>query len=272
MNTNIIKLKHLNSNLIFDISNMIKKCEEYDHTSYDIFMDNDYNCTDINCFFIYMEGNIITGFISIFIPSQDYINVYGCTLPEFRCHGIFSSLFSCLKAELRNNNLSTDALYFPINTMSNAYNNAVQYLLHRDYFPKNTEYMLTYDLLTNTEQFSQSEINQTLELEYEETSSESEYSLWLGNTYIGGCLIYFDNFNNSKDIYATIYQYGILDEYQGMGYGKSGLKLILASLKHNGVSKVILQVNGDNKKAYNLYRDCGFYISDSIVYYGRCCR
>lgn len=276
---NITGLNQLNTGLALDISHMIEICGKYDNTTYDIFMDNGENCNDIKCFYYYIEDGIIVSFLSLFMPFEDCLNVYGCTLPAYRNKGIFTLLLSALTNELKQHDISSDILTFPIKSKSPAFKNAIQYLNNRHYSIKDTEYMLSYDLRNTTNKQDETHLTSdisNLELEYEETENENEYSLWLDNNYIGGCLIYYSNINNDNNDYdnhsgtsvtATIYDYGIADKYQGLGYGKAGLKLILDSLKHNNISYVILHTSGSNKKAFNLYTGCGFNIIDSIDYY-----
>lgn len=273
---NITGLNRLNAGLTLDISHLITICNKYDNITYDMFMENGENCNDIKCFYFYTENNIIVSFLSLFMPYEDCLNVYGCTLPLYRNKGIFSLLLSSLTNELNNYNISPKMLSFPIKSELPAFKNAIQYLNNRNYFIKDTEYMLRYDLKSDKDTLSKSlfvsDIN-NLELEYEETENENEYSLWLGDSYIGGCLVHYSDTNNytSNDntftSTATIYDYGIADKYQGLGYGKAGLKLILDSLRYNHISYVILHTSKSNKKAFNLYTGCGFNIIESIDYY-----
>lgn len=278
-NYQIIKLNRLNAGLAFNISNMVQQCEQEDHASYDIFLDNGENCNDMNCFYICMEDRQIIGFLSFFMPSLDDINIYACTLPSHRRKGIFTALFSVMQEEFHIQNLSTGHFMFPVHTDSPAYAEAIRYLTHRQYHICNTEYLMKYTISPHVcpadgalLQASLSETTDSLELEYEETELENEYSLWLGDTYIGGCLICYSaetKTDSADTTTATIYEYGIIEPYQGLGYGKSGLKQILSSLTASdyNISSVILHVNGNNKKACNLYLSCGFHIIEKVDYY-----
>lgn len=272
---NVTGLSRLNTGLALDISHMIQICGIHDNITYDIFMENGDNCNDIKCFYYYMENGIIVSFLSLFMPFEDCLNVYGCTLPSYRNKGIFSLLLSALNDELNLYNISPKLLAFPIKSDIPAFKNAVQYLKNRQYFIKETEYMLSYDLINNINNQYKTHLTSAvdnLELEYEETENKNEYSLWLEDNYIGGCLIYYSNISgNSKNISvtATIYDYRIEDKYQGLGYGKAGLKLILASLKQHHITSVILHTNSSNKKAFSLYTGCGFIIKDNIDYYSQ---
>lgn len=267
---NITGLNWLNAGLTLDISHLITICNKYDNITYDIFMENGENCNDIKCFYFYTENNIIVSFLSLFMPYENCLNVYGCTLPPYRNKGIFTLLLSALTDELKNYNISSKMLSFPIKSELPAFKNAIQYLNNRHYSIKDTECMLRYDLQGDKDLFSESffkwNIN-NLELEYEETENENEYSLWLENNYIGGCLVYYNDNNTDSYSTATIYDYEIADEYQGLGYGKAGLKLILDSLRYNDISYIILHTSKSNKKAFNLYTGCGFNIIESIDYY-----
>ncbi len=91
--------------------------------------------------------------------------------------------------------------------------------------------------------------------------------LYLGlfddNQLVGyvGVMITFDT--------ADIIKVGVKKEYQGKGYSKRLMYLLLQVLKDNGVKYVMLEVEHSNYKAINLYLSCGFKeISERNNYYG----
>lgn len=91
--------------------------------------------------------------------------------------------------------------------------------------------------------------------------------LYLGlfddNQLVGyvGVMITFDT--------ADIIKVGVKKEYQGKGYSKRLMYLLLQVLKDNGVKYVMLEVEHSNYKAINLYLSCGFKeISERKNYYG----
>lgn len=91
--------------------------------------------------------------------------------------------------------------------------------------------------------------------------------LYLGlfddNQLVGyvGVMITFDT--------ADIIKVGVKKEYQGKGYSKRLMYLLLQVLKDNGVRYVMLEVEHSNYKAINLYLSCGFKeISERKNYYG----
>ena len=76
-----------------------------------------------------------------------------------------------------------------------------------------------------------------------------------------GVMITFDT--------ADIIKVGVKKEYQGKGYSKRLMYLLLKVLKDNGVKYVMLEVEHSNYKAINLYLSCGFKeISERKNYYG----
>ena len=91
--------------------------------------------------------------------------------------------------------------------------------------------------------------------------------LYLGlfddNQLVGyvGVMITFDT--------ADIIKVGVKKEYQGKGYSKRLMYLLLQVLKDNGVKYVMLEVEHSNYKAINLYLSCGFKeIRERNNYYG----
>ena len=69
----------------------------------------------------------------------------------------------------------------------------------------------------------------------------------------------------SNSVYIS--GFGILPEYRGMGYGKSALIQVLSNLNKDKIYNVELDVEVKNKKALNLYKDCGFIEGSIMNYY-----
>lgn len=248
---NTIKLNQIDSGLALLIKNLIKECGIYDNSTYDIFTENDSNYSDnFNCFYLHFNDDLLTGFLSVFAPTNEEFNIYACTLPSFRNQGIFTTLFKEFKEEIHT--LNNIKILFPINMNNFSADLSIDLLKKHNFKYNTSDYIMKYDLLKSITPID----NIFIELEYEENDdSEYEISLWIKDTYIGGCLIYYGN-----DDSATIYQYGIVDEYQNKGYGKTGLILILNFLQNKNIKSAILHVTGENKKACSLYLGCGFDI------------
>ena len=93
------------------------------------------------------------------------------------------------------------------------------------------------------------------EVYYIEDSDELE--LWVGETYIGGANIYYDDTQETGGT-VTFYGYEILEEHRGKGYGKLFFLQILEFLREEmGFDKMILHVTESNKPAFHIYESCG---------------
>ncbi|MNM62972.1 ribosomal-protein-alanine N-acetyltransferase [compost metagenome] len=68
---------------------------------------------------------------------------------------------------------------------------------------------------------------------------------------------------------ATIFGFGILPEYRGIGLGKQVLKLILIELRHKNVDEILIDVDSNNEVAFELYKKMGFDIEVAFDYYRR---
>lgn len=263
----------LNSSQQAEIHRLLRDSAQYDGFPYDCFIENDLNCLDnLPCFYLlYSSDNDLICFVSLFsdrtaeTAAENLISslfIYGITQPEFRRHHHFSKLLHFVLCRLNQNSLPLETLYFPINikmrqSVINHYldSNTISYEYSEYLMKKNLDNLIFTDKVNLG-------FSSLPELEYEENEYGNEYSLWIEDTYIGGCLIEYIN----KDE-AMIYQFGITDEKQGKGYGKLGLLLICQDLKNRHYALVSLQVTGKNKKAHRLYTDCGFEIIDEIQYF-----
>ena len=97
--------------------------------------------------------------------------------------------------------------------------------------------------------------------EYEEKNNIITYLIKVDNKIIGRIKV-------SKSLNsAFISGFGILPEYRGKGYGKSALLETLNNLHNEKVYDVQLDVEIRNKRALNLYKNCGFKEQSVMNYY-----
>ena len=246
-----------------DVHCMLRESALYDGCLYDCFIENELSCHDnFPCFYqLYSYDGHLICFISLFFDQRDLF-IYGITHPDYRHRHCFSGLLDSVFPALDKYHVPIKKIYFPVNTKFRC--PAVNHYIRSgricyDY----SEYLMKKNLNLPISSIKSKGRSFFLpELEYEEQPSCSEYSLWVEDLYVGGCLIEY-----LSKTEAMIYQFGIVDEEQGKGYGKSGLILICRDLKDRQYSAVSLQVTGRNKKAHRLYTDCGFKIKDEIQYF-----
>lgn len=249
-----------------DIHNLLEYSAAFDNCLYDCFTEDEFICVDnFPCFYLlYSSNHILISFLSFYIDNTTNfpdISVYGITHPEYRNQSYFSKLLHTAFNELKQHCFDAKNFYFPLNYKIN--HDVINHYINSNYISyEYSEYLMKKDLTTlkfNPQNLNQSPVP---ELEYEENEYGNEFSLWLDDKYIGGSLIEYLNKTE-----AMIYQFGIIDEEQGKGYGKMGLLLICQNLIEQDFSLISLQVTGKNKKAHRLYIDCGFEISEEIQYF-----
>lgn len=68
-----------------------------------------------------------------------------------------------------------------------------------------------------------------------------------------------------KENEGYIYDFSILDNYQGQGYGKGAMKELEKIAKELGMIKIELHVFGQNQVARNLYEKMGYEITNVIM-------
>ncbi len=244
-----------------EILRLLEESALYDGCLYDCFTENELCCHDnFPCFYqLYSSDDRLICYISLFFDQRDLF-LYAITHPDYRRRRCFSRLLASVFQSLDKYHASIDTIYFPLNTKNRcpALNH---YIRSGRIYYEYSEYLMTKDLKLPI--ISRKFRHLCLpEPEYEEMPSGGEYSLWMEDLYVGGCMIEY-----LSETEAMIYQFGIVDEEQGKGFGTSGLILICRDLKDRGYSIVSLQVAGKNKKAHRLYTDCGFKIKDEIQYF-----
>lgn len=304
----ILKLETLPANLQDMVTEAQAACTK-DGEFYLYLDDEDENASfpSFKCFYLYYCENVFAGFLSIFIQDVSSACISGFVLPEYRRKHIFTALFqnACEELSKLPTPIHDIEFHIPLHDAT-ATTPAIQFLKQNGYSLHHEEYLLCYDfdnsdLKTNSNSglISDSKISlepdSNFDCEFDEENSE--YTFWLGDTYIGGCLIYTPEPYAAPDcepayvttpehepayattpehepayvtapehepVYATIYDYEILEEYRGNGYGKNGLLAILKDLQEQKIQKVLLHVSGLNKKAHSLYISCGFQVQSGF--------
>ncbi len=66
---------------------------------------------------------------------------------------------------------------------------------------------------------------------------------------------------------ALIYNFGIVPQYRGRGFGRQMLARTIQELLAIGQQRITLEVEAANKNALGLYQSCGFKESSQYHYY-----
>jgi ribosomal protein S18 acetylase RimI-like enzyme len=64
-----------------------------------------------------------------------------------------------------------------------------------------------------------------------------------------------------------IYAFGVHANYQGRGYGRQILEHVINHVRETSQKGIMLDVETDNSRAFNLYRSCGFHVRATYDYY-----
>lgn len=112
---------------------------------------------------------------------------------------------------------------------------------------------LQNDIFSNIKGRKELTINEVI---YEERSSKFLKDMCFILEYKGIPAGYGQIIRNQNDLYLV--NFGIIKEYQGRGFGYFFLDKIISFCKDEGIDKLYLTVDKNNKKAVNLYLKYGF--------------
>jgi len=260
-------------------------CKKHDKLTGDIFLDSSLNFnSNIKSLFLLYEDNKLISLIIMFIPGQDKAEISGFTLPEYRQKGYFKALLAKVSDELKKYEVP-DILF--VCEPQSLDGKAVIKKLKANY--DFTEYSLKYnqlgasypsyylnkvELYKPNLQDSETLIDirgqifddtyenaETMVMKTFESQFRQQYLAVLDGEFIGMGGVSFEQDG------AYIFGFGIIPKYQGKGYGKAMLKLMLKDLIEKNVEKIMIDVNSKNEKAYNLYKKYGFEVQTAFEYF-----
>ncbi|MFS0883438.1 GNAT family N-acetyltransferase [Metabacillus niabensis] len=71
---------------------------------------------------------------------------------------------------------------------------------------------------------------------------------------------------------ASIFGVGVSPKYQGKGFGRELIMLIIEELKRKGIENITIEVDSLNERAFKLYKGCGFQVEASFHYFRKSVR
>lgn len=268
-----------------EIRQVYLACKEYDGLKGSISLDSELNFNkNTNNIFLLYDDNKLISFLFMFIPTGHEVEISAFTLPEYRRKGYFGRLL--LEAEKEIKKYDIKSILFVCESQSISGKEMIKSLgAHHDF----TEYFLRYDKLNfpvdmyyscKIELFTPNikdleSLCQVSMLIFNESYEDAEsmiksslnsrdrkaYAALLGEKMIG---MGFASFENGE---VTIHGFGILPEFQGRGFGKELLLLIMRDLLQNGCENITLEVDSNNLKAFELYKRNGFEVEVAYDYY-----
>lgn len=281
----MIKIKAIQTNAltgeqIRQIKELEKICQEHEGLKRSVFLYNEINFDQsIDCFYLLYEEDRLTAFLSLFIPLKEEAEVSAYTLPGQRKKGYFRLLFKKAAEDLEkykiykilfvHEPLGTDAKRV-LKTLRTecAYS---EYLMAFDRagFQKHSGALrLEFSAATDITEIAALD-SELFGNDYEESVSIIQksldsptikiYSAFLGDKRIGLCNANTENGNSS------IFGVGISPKYQGKGYGREMLHLLLEQLMRIS-GDITLEVSSTNSIAFRLYLTSGFRVKTQFDY------
>ncbi|WP_407312895.1 GNAT family N-acetyltransferase [Desulfosporosinus sp. SB140] len=280
----IKKFVNLTEEIIREVLELEKSCNEYDQLKGSVFLDTSLNFNQsIHSVFLLYEDRSLISMLSMFIPSHVEVEISAMTRPEHRQNGYFKALLSQALEELRTHNIPE--ILFVCEQPSISGKNALAAIQaefeHAEYYMSLTRVdraqsqsagmsLLKPDV-RNLETIVELSIK-IFEDNYEDSKSlienclnsktREQFIAILDDKAIG--LVSVNHLDVEE---ASIFGLGILPEYRGQGYGKELMSLILKNLWSQGKRHITLEVDSKNDRALRLYRDMGFQIEIAYEYH-----
>lgn len=236
------------------------------------------NINEINEFLYYINNKLV-GYLGISNFTGNIAEINGMVHPSFRGIGIFTKLFEIALEECRKRNfdeillLCDDKSYSAIKFIENkngVYSFSECRMKYKNNYIQEVNKKISLvkvknkniDEINNLNSiFFGGELKELILPEDEEKNNSITYLIKLYEKSIGKIKV-------TKDLdSAFISGFGIIPEFRGNGYGKVALIETLNNLNKDKINDVELDVEIRNKKALNLYKNCGFKEQSIMNYY-----
>lgn len=281
----IKKLSELSEEIITEIREVELICKNHDMLNGNIFLDTSINFnSEIKTLFLLYEDSRLVSFISMFIPTSEEAEISAYTLPEYRRRGYFKSLLGEAIEEIKKYNISE--IIFVCETQSIDGKEAIATqnaeIVFTEYFLRYKDYSNDIRILNESQvklyRAEQKNLEELISLSQEifndeyddaksmidrtfEANNRVQYIALVDEKLVGMGSVSFENEE------ASIFGLGISPQFQGKGFGRELLMLILKDLKKEGIENITIEVDSSNKNAFKLYRGCGFEVETSFDYY-----
>lgn len=248
----IFAINTLSSKQYYEARDLIAICAQNDGTRGVSFLEPELNEDNtFPAFYMMYDGSKLISFLSVFLADDTECEIYGYTLPDYRQKGYFKKLY---KEALRNLKAAgyKDIICVcePECQSGKAVLEKMGFGIHR------TEHLMSYDMSPIND------IKGRLELDRDTEDDAEAFVTYIGDDVIGICNVEFTR------SHAVIYGFHVYEEYRGNGYGSEMLLLVLKQLLKEGVTKILLHVNGANTVAHTMYSHHGFITEEQIDYWG----
>lgn len=287
-NVKIQQLHKLNAKQIMDIEELVQECLLTDGLERALYLNNDLNFYEnLDSFYLLYDNNKLVSVLTIVQPLEDEAEISAYTLPVERNKGYFTALLDYAEEELVGYDIIR--ILFVVEPGSKDGDYALKACQAKFV---SSEYLLILDMiegklcgkvskkipLIELVELQPPILKEVAILNAVIFDTEIESSLSLLNialeseqivsycANLSGDMIGICNVNYGAN-HASLFGLGIAPQYQGKGYGRILLNLLLTKIVDHKASYLTLQVGSENKKAFSLYRSSGFQIKTQYDYY-----
>lgn len=292
-NASIISKEYFNDKEFNEINELLDICTAHDKTClklelyYKKSSPNKIELNRVNEFLYYVDEKLI-GYIGICNFGGSSIEVNGMVHPEYRRQGIFTELLRLVKLEcirlgnvkmlLLSDEKSESGLGF-LSSIDAKYDFAEyeMYLKEKPLIPNKSN--VTLRKATNEDSVEIANQNKIFFSDIHESDGSEEkeeniilpedeekrgfyiYMAEVENVIVGK--VHLEKINGRGGIYG----FGVVPNQRSKGYGREILLKSIEKLYEMGSGEIMLQVVIENKKALDLYYDCGFRETSTMNYY-----
>jgi ribosomal protein S18 acetylase RimI-like enzyme len=277
------ELKVYSENVVNEVQYLEQICKDQDNLKGSIFVDTTMNFNqEMNSIFLMYDGNQLISLLTMFVPTQHEAEITALTLPSHRGKGYFKELLFKAVEELINYEIPE--VLFVLESQSITGKHVITHFAAQYDF---TEYSMRLDdrkyvpLASNRLKYlnpSEEDLKRLIDTSmrifedsYEDAQgmivnsfqsvTRDQYLGILNDEIIGMGSSSFDGDE------VSIFGFGITPEFRSKGYGFDLLHLIVEHLRQSGIREIVIEVDSNNTRAFNLYQKFGFQIETAFDYY-----
>lgn len=254
MNTlTIIQTDHPDHQQLTDLLQLAEHCRKYDHIALSAPVDPEDHAVHFLLYKCMNHSKILFASLSLICYDEETAECIAFTHPEHRRNGYFSRLLEQAEELLGNS-----CILFPV---SGNCPDTLAVLEHLDAELDSQELQMELNLsdaavVPTNDRFTLSCQN-----------SESGLTEWLllgehPMKLLGSCQT-----SRISETSVCLHHVEILPQFRGLSYGTVLMEKLIHKLKSAGISRIILQVAGDNQTALALYKKQGFRITETLSFY-----
>lgn len=280
----ILSYRDLRPQIVAEVRVLEALCKEADGLKGKVSLDSSLNIKGLKGYFLAFEAAKLIGLLFAFVPSKEEAEISAFTDPTFRRQGLFNKLLAEAAGELERHAVK-DFLF--LCESGSEPGRAVVKKLEADY--SFTEYSMNYSgreqicaeadgcradlIISGSDQldslvdlrrkiFGDSlEDSRTMMQKILGSDNRQQYLLVYQDQAIGLCSASFEEAG------VSIHGLGVLPDFQGKGFGRELLQLMVKDLLDKGHQGLSIDVDSNNSRALALYQVAGFNIKVAYDYY-----